>query len=199
MSGTPRTDPYSEEGIIERCRKGDAEAFGRFVDLYQNRVFGFVRRMVGDADTAADVCQDTFVRAFQNFHRFDGRCSARTWLFRIAHNLCIDRSRRKSRQPIEAPLGYEDEGGYEDREVEDARWQPEELLMNREFVDAVEASIARMSEKLRSVFLLADREEMPYDEISALLSIPVGTVKSRLFLARAHLQKEIGAYLEATR
>ncbi|RYG22400.1 sigma-70 family RNA polymerase sigma factor, partial [bacterium] len=78
----------TESALIERCRKGDAEAFGRFIDLYQARVIGFVRRMVPNQDDAADVAQETFLRAFQNFGKFDGRSSVRTWLFRIAHNLC---------------------------------------------------------------------------------------------------------------
>src|SRR4051812_1971094 len=94
----------SESALIDRCRRGDAEAFGRFVDLYQARVIGFVRRMGSNPEDAADIAQDTFLRAFQSFGRFDGRSSVRTWLFRIAHNLCIDRSRRLDRRVEESSL-----------------------------------------------------------------------------------------------
>src|SRR5437016_5883491 len=87
-------DPAAEAALIDRCRKQDPVAFEKFVDAYQSRVFGFVRRMVPNPEEASDVAQDVFIRAYQNFHRFDGRSSVRTWLFRIAYNLCVDRSRK---------------------------------------------------------------------------------------------------------
>lgn len=184
----------AESNLIDRCRKGDPEAFGRFVDLYQARVTGFVRRMVANPDDAADVAQETFLRAFQSFSRFDGRSSVRTWLFRIAHNLCIDRARRLDRRVEETALiDSEDEGVMD---VSDERWQPERLVLDDELREAVEKGIETMSEKLRAVLLLHDREELPYDEIASALGIPVGTVKSRLFLARAHLQAAVKTYLE---
>ncbi len=184
----------TEATLIDRCRRGDAEAFGRFVDLYQARVTGFVRRMVANSDDAEDVAQETFLRAFQSFGRFDGRSSARTWLFRIAHNLCIDRARRLDRRVEETALvDGEDESTID---VSDERWQPDRVLLDDELRGAVERGIAGMSEKLRAVLLLHDREEMPYDEIGQTLGIPMGTVKSRLFLARGHLQAAVKAYLE---
>ncbi|RYG22426.1 sigma-70 family RNA polymerase sigma factor, partial [bacterium] len=116
------------------------------------------------------------------------------WLFRIAHNLCIDRARRLDRRVEEASLvDSEDEGAID---VTDERWQPDRLLLDEELREAIDHGIALMSEKLRAVLLLHDREEMAYDEIGATLNIPVGTVKSRLFLARAHLQAAVKAYLE---
>lgn len=183
-----------EATLIDRCRRGDAEAFGRFVDLYQARVTGFVRRMVASSDDAEDVAQETFLRAFQSFGRFDGRSSARTWLFRIAHNLCIDRARRLDRRVEETALvDGEDDSAID---VSDERWQPDRILLDGELREAVDRGIAGMSEKLRAVLLLHDREEMPYEEIGATLGIPVGTVKSRLFLARGHLQTAVKTYLE---
>jgi len=190
----PKAPESTESALVERCRRGDAEAFGRFVDLYQARVIGFVRRMVSNADDAADIAQETFLRAFQNFGRFDGRSSVRTWLFRIAHNLCIDRARRLDRRVEEfSMIDSEDESVLD---VSDERWQPERLVLDDELRQAVENAIETLSEKLRAVLLLHDREEMAYDEISATLGIPVGTVKSRLFLARAHLQASVKSYLE---
>lgn len=184
----------SESALIDRCRRGDAEAFGRFVDLYQARVIGFVRRMVSNSEDAADIAQETFLRAYQSFNRFDGRSSVRTWLFRIAHNLCIDRSRRLDRRVEEASLINEEDDSV--LEISDERWQPDRMLLDDELREAIDQGIESMSEKLRAVLLLHDREELSYDEIGATLDIPVGTVKSRLFLARAHLQASVKAYLE---
>ncbi len=139
-----QTDTALEAALIDRCRKQDYEAFGKFVDAYQNRVFGFVRRMVNSQEDAADITQEVFIKAFQNIARFDARS----------------------------------------------------IAMDSELYAAVDEGIKSMSEKLRSVLLLHDREDLPYDEIASLLKVPVGTVKSRLFLARAHLQGVIQAYLD---
>jgi RNA polymerase sigma-70 factor (ECF subfamily) len=180
--------------VIERCRQKDYEAFGKVVDAYQNRVFGFVRRMVPNAEDAAEVTQDVFVRAYQAFERFDGRCSVRTWLFRIAYNLCIDRSRKAGRSVKETSLSPQDEHD-EPIDFADDRWQPEKIVLDEELRERVEAAIASMSEKLRSVLLLHDREDMAYGEIAEALNLPLGTVKSRLFLARAHVQNALRDYL----
>jgi len=188
-------DAY-EATLVDRCRRKDMEAFGKLVDAYQNRVFGFVRRMINNPEEAADVTQDVFVRAFQNFDRFDGRSSLRTWLFRIAYNLCIDRARKSDRRVSEVALIEPGDEG-ETMEVADVRWQPEQFALDDELMAVLEQGIRSMSEKLRSVLLLHDREEMPYEEIAKMLDVPVGTVKSRLFLARAHLQNTLKPYLEA--
>ncbi len=185
----------AEAAIIDRCRRQDVEAFGKFVDAYQNRVHGFVRRMVPNTEEAADVTQEVFIRAFQGFRRFDARSSVRTWLFRIAYNLCVDRARKLKRSLDE--VGLRAGESEEQIEVADSRWEPEQLILDQELQDALEEGIRTMSEKLRTVLLLHDREDTPYEEIAQILGVPIGTVKSRLFLARAHLQKVLGAYLNA--
>jgi RNA polymerase sigma-70 factor (ECF subfamily) len=127
--------------------------------------------------------------------RFDGRSSLRTWLFRIAHNLCIDRARRHDRGLTETSL--EPTGADEEpMEFADARWDPERIALSDELAAVVEHAVATMSDKLRTVLLLHDKEDMGYDEIARTVDVPVGTVKSRLFLARAHLQGHLNQYLQ---
>lgn len=195
LSNRITLDPATEANLVDRCRKQDYEAFGRLVDAYQARVFGFVRRMVPNADEASDVTQEVFIRAFQSFGRFDGRSGIRTWLFRIAYNLCVDRSRKADRSVGE--IGLADAADGEEMNVADVRWQPDRITMDDELMALVEQGIESMSEKLRGVLLLHDKEDMQYDEIAELLNVPVGTVKSRLFLARAHLQNIVKPYLDA--
>ncbi len=196
LTSKNRLDANAEQILIEQCRKQNMEAFGQIVDAYQNRVFGFVKRMVGSAEEAEDVAQEVFIRAYQSVHRFDGRCSLRTWLFRIAHNLCIDVSRKKGRQISESPLT--DSDNVDMIEAEDLRWNPEHLAMNDELRAVVERGISSMSDKLRTVLLLHDQEELPYEELAQMLELPVGTVKSRLFLARQHLMKTLQEYMGET-
>ena len=193
MNRNIRLDATTEQALIEQCRRQNFEAFGKIIDAYQHRILGFVRRMVGSMEEAEDISQEVFVRAYQNVEKFDGRSSLRTWLFRIAYNLCVDASRKKGRSINELHLSEGE--GSEEQDVADARWDPESMLLNEELRHVIEESIATMSEKLRSVLLLHDREELGYEELSGMLGIPVGTVKSRLFLARSHIQQRVGAYM----
>ncbi len=187
-------DLATEQSIVAQCRKQDYSAFGRIVDAYQARVFGFVKRMVRQEEEALDITQEVFIKAFQGMSKFDGACSLRTWLFRIAYNLCIDRSRKAKRGLVE--LGIES-FGLEDEPMEfaDSRWNPEGLAMNQELEEAVDRAIDSMSEKLRIVLLMHDKEDMGYDEIAQAIDIPIGTVKSRLFLARSFLQRSLNEYV----
>lgn len=188
-------DSALDSALVEKCRRQDREAFSKVVDAYQHRVYGFVRRMVYDPEEAADLAQEVFVRAYQAFARFDGRSSLRTWLFRIAYNLCIDRARKLDRTPAEIRMDAQSEDELP-LELPDSRWDPEEIVMTDELVLVIEGALATMSEKLKTVLLLHDREDLAYDQIAATVGVPVGTVKSRLFLARAHLQQALTAYLE---
>lgn len=194
LSFRPALDSALEESLIERCRRRDLEAFRRIVSAYQTRVHGFVRRIVTDQDDAQDITQEVFIRAYQAMDRFDGRSSLRTWLFRIAHNLCIDSVRKNARNVVEMTL---DAVGSEDEtfEVPDERWNPESIVMTEQIQECVERAISDMSEKLRTVLLLHDREQFEYEAIAQMVSIPVGTVKSRLFLARSFIQDRVREYL----
>lgn len=194
LAARQRRDSAAEQVLVEQCRRKDFEAFTKVVDVYQSRVLGFVRRMVRNEEEALDVTQEVFIKAFQAIDRFDGRSSLRTWLFRIAHNLCIDRSRKQDRTPSTFSL----EPGIEsDNPIEfaDERWAPDDIHSANQLHDVVDAAISELSPKLRTVLLMHDKEDMGYDEIAKAIDVPVGTVKSRLFLARSHIQKRARAYL----
>lgn len=195
LSVAKRSEPVDDAALIDRCRRQDLEAFGKLLDAYQARVFGFVRRMVKNTDEASDLTQEVFIRAYQSFSKFDGRCSVKTWLFRIAYNLCVDRSRRCDRSPVEVGMQSSSESD-EWLEIADARWEPERLAIEDELAKVIEEAICSMSEKLKSVLLLHDREDASYEEIAIALDLPIGTVKSRLFLARSHLQNCLRPYLQ---
>lgn len=192
LANQDRLDASAELALVEQCRRQNFEAFGKIVDAYQARVTGFVRRMVQSGEEAEDITQEVFIRAFQGMGRFDGRSSLRTWLFRIAYNLCVDASRKRTRSAQE--LSLEDGETSETLEVSDGRWNPETVVLDDELMSVVERAVGTLSEKLRTVLLLHDKEELGYDELAGMLGIPVGTVKSRLFLARAHVQKAVEEY-----
>lgn len=195
MTPNKRLDTATEMALVERCKRQNYEAFSELVDAYQGRVYGFVKGLVRSQEDALDVTQEVFIRAFQAFDRFDGRSSLRTWLFRIAHNLCIDRARKFARTGNDISLDAPQENG-ESWDFADTRVTPEKAMLDDELLARLNEGIAMMSEKLRSVLFMHDQEEMSYEEISAALGIPMGTVKSRLFLARSFLQNHLSEYIK---
>jgi RNA polymerase sigma-70 factor (ECF subfamily) len=193
LAAQRRLDTGSENALVEQCRRQNLDAFGKIVDAYQSRVLGFVKRMVHSADESLDITQEVFIRAYQGFTKFDGRSSLRTWLFRIAYNLCVDHSRKAGRSILETRIDS-NSNEEEPYEFADSRWDPEGTVLDDELYRVVNDGVESMSDKLRTVLLLHDKEDMGYEEIAETVGIPVGTVKSRLFLARAHLQSYVRQY-----
>ncbi|MCC6404166.1 MAG: sigma-70 family RNA polymerase sigma factor [Fimbriimonadaceae bacterium] len=192
LVGKADRDAELDSTIQSKCARQGLGAFSAIVDTYQARLYGFVLRMVRDPRDAEDVTQEVFVRAYQGMAAFDGRSSVRTWLFRIAHNLCVDRHRKATHRGFDR-LATEDE--LSAFEKSDSTWDPEKLVLDGELQATVSNAVGELSEKLRAVLLLHDQEGMGYAEIAGALDIPVGTVKSRLFLARASLQQTISEYM----
>ena len=187
----------SEEALLERCRRGEREAFDTVVELYKDRIVTYLAYMLGDEQEAQDLAQEVFIRAFVSIGSFRGDCSLQTWLYRIAHNLGIDHIRRKRRAPeqvsLDAPVRLaegEVEGQWEG-EVSD----PVEEAERGELAEMVRKAVARLPEKLRAVVVLHDLQQMTYEEVARVLRCPVGTVKSRLFHARARLREILAPML----
>jgi RNA polymerase sigma-70 factor (ECF subfamily) len=187
-----------EAQLVERAKAQDEAAFEQIMNLYADRLYSYILRMVGNATDAEDLVQETFLRAYQGLPNFDGRASLGTWLYRIATNLCIDHQRRRARRaPTVSYSALDDEDG------EPAEWDfpdqqtpnPLEAALNRELEAVVEEAIGKLSPKLKTVLLLYDVEELSYEEIARVLGIPIGTVKSRLNHARTQIQKAVVAYL----
>lgn len=185
------SDPTVEEALIRRAKAKDTEAFGWLVERYQARIYSYIRRLVRSREEAEDLTQDTFVKAYRNIDRYDGRASMATWLFRIASNLCIDASRNRSRRVDAVSIEI-----MPVRDPEDGTWNPELHSVAGEMRAAVEAAIADLKEPLRAVLLLHDVEGLTYEEIAGVVDVPLGTVKSRLFVARKSLQKALSPFLE---
>jgi len=184
--------------LVERCKQADHCAFEDLIDRYKNKVYNYVCRMIDRPEDAEDITQEVFVRAYQSIDRFRGDSSFQTWIFRIATNLCVDYSRRAKRQvrtawSVDDPLSEEEPDRC--REIPDARRLPEQELQRRELQHQVRMALTKLSEKLRTVLVLYDIQGMSYEEISHTLNIPIGTVKSRLFNARAELGKRLQDYV----
>lgn len=192
-------DPTDLE-LVERVQGGDTQSFETLVRRYQSRVYNQVCRMVRDREDAADLTQEVFLKVYGSLNRFRGQASFQTWLYRVTMNLCVDRHRRGQRAPqiaasLDAPMDTDD--GEVDRDVADWNDNPEGDLLTVELKHKVREAVLQLSDKLRAVVVLHDLQGCSYEEIAAALDIPLGTVKSRLFNARAALRELLEAYVRA--
>lgn len=176
----------------------DDAAFERTLRLYKDKIFHYVCRLTGDIEEAEDITQEVFVRAYRSRDTFRGECSYLTWLYRIAINLCIDRARDRQRRlddaiSLDAPSGDENAPGWE---PSDWSQDPCRELERAELRERVQQSLGTLPDKLRSVVVLYFMHGLSYEEIASTLDCSIGTVKSRLFNAKARLARKLRSYVE---
>lgn len=178
-----------ETDLLADCRNGSREAFATIYDLHQRKVFSVALNYFGgDADKAADVTQQVFLKIFTRFKDFRGDAELTTWLYRITVNACIDEQRKSRRF-----FGLTEFFGLADRKM-----KQEESLQRKEISAQVQAVIAALKPKFRLPILLKYSEGLSYEEIAKILDCSIGTVSSRLnrghkMLAQKlrHLKNEI--------
>ena len=175
-----------EKVTLAKARRGDLPAFEELVRFYEKRVYAVALRSTGSPEDAADLTQETFLRAWRSIESFRGESGFATWLLRITMNLCVDHARHKQVQPQTQPLTVgEDEM---ERPLPDPAPTPEEALENSELGRELAAALGEISEEHRSIVLLRDVSGLSYTEIAETLEISEGTVKSRLSRARLALR-----------
>lgn len=176
---------------IKQVLKGDQNAFADIVSLYQHKLYQVCYRMLGNKQESEDIAQEAFVRAYMNLHTFDQKRKFSTWLYRIATNLCIDRIRKKKPDYyLDAEVaGTEGFDMYSQIAADDQL--PEEQLEQMELQDRIQYEIGRLPDKYRSVIVLKYIEELSLQEISEILDMPLGTVKTRIHRGREALRKQL--------
>jgi RNA polymerase sigma-70 factor (ECF subfamily) len=193
MSGIPQVPAPSADEAMTRARSGDTAAFGRVVDLLQDRLFNAVLRMTGDRDDAMDITQETFARGFASATSFRGDSGTYTWLFRIAYNLVIS-ERRKARlrltRSLDDALPDDQASALRDR-VASTRASPDAQLRSAEQRDLVLLALKQLDPADRALLVMRDVDGQDYAQIGRVLDVPQGTVKSRLFRARSALRDAI--------
>jgi RNA polymerase sigma-70 factor (ECF subfamily) len=176
---------------INQVIKGDHNAFGEIVELYKDKVYQICFRMLGNRQEAEDLAQEAFVRAFVNIRSFNIEMKFSTWLYRIATNLCIDRLRKKKPDYyLDAEVtGTEGLNMYS--QIASDMAMPEEEVESLELQETIQMEIMKLPEKYRSVIILKYIEELSLKEISEILDLPVGTVKTRIHRGREALRKQL--------
>jgi RNA polymerase sigma-70 factor (ECF subfamily) len=194
--------------LFRKAQAGDRAAFGQIVVLFQDRLYNAILRMVGDADEARELTQETFTRALVKIDSFRGEAGPYTWLFRIAVNLAISQLRKVSRHrtfSLNSPGGggngkahYSDDqaAALVDRISEPRSSDPGEAALEKERGQHVLAALGRLDAEYRAVLVMRDIEGFDYQQMAEVLSLPLGTLKSRLFRARLALRDELRDYLK---
>lgn len=181
-----RAASAEEEQLIAEAQRGTVDAFNRLVRLYERQVYNVALRMVGQADAAEDVTQDTFLLAYRSLHQFRGGIF-RAWLLRIATNRCYDELRRRQRRPADSfeELTFEPRPQWSSMAAGE---EPHERAERLELAGALQQVLAQLQDDQRIVVILSDVQGYSYDEIAAITNVSLGTVKSRLSRGRARLR-----------
>ena len=193
MSGNQQATALSADEAMTQVRAGDTASFGRVVDLLQDRLFNAVLRMTGDRDDAMDITQETFARGFASAATFRGEGGAYTWLFRIAYNLVVT-ERRKARLRLVRSLDQaadDDQASTLRRRLASTVPEPDGRMIASEARHRVLKALSQLDPADRALLVMRDVDGMEYAEIGRVLDLPLGTVKSRLFRARAALRDAI--------
>lgn len=180
----------SDEQLLSSYRTGDRAAFAELVKRYERELFHFLVRFLGDRAAAEDVFQETFLQVHQSAEQFDLERRLRPWLFTIAANKARDLMRQRARRPtnpLEAQIsGSGDEGGGRFIDLMQASVDmPDEPMQQQEVQQRVQGIVMSMPHHFREILLLSYFHQFPYKQISDMLGIPLGTVKSRLHAAVA--------------
>ena len=184
----------SDEELLALFRQGTTEAFGALVRRYEGELFGYLRRYLCDRELADDVFQNTFLQLYTKIHQYESGRPFRPWLYAIATNQAIDALRRQGRHHTVRLQAESDDGGEDDLPhfltlLECRDPGPLDQLQADERRLMVRSAVEKLPDFLRQVVILAYYQGLKYKDVAHILSIPVGTVKSRLHTALGKLQE----------
>ncbi len=190
--------------FVSRLQANEDAAYDELVREYHTCIYHVARRMLNDPGEAADVTQDIFVKVFRNIGRFRGQSSLKTWIFKIAFSEILNRLRWARRRFRHRTVSLDDNpadgnGSFSTVQLSDNGLSPEAALQMKEREEAIQAGLDKLSRQHRSIVVLRDIQGLSYEEISQILGISIGTVKSRLARAREELKKRLVRYLSVQR
>jgi RNA polymerase sigma-70 factor (ECF subfamily) len=190
-----------EQLLVDRCRRGDKESFAQLMRLHEKQIYNFTYRMLGSEGEAEDLTQDILIAAFRGIRSFRGEAKFSTWLYRIALNQARNRLKYLSRRNFFARQRRRTNYGVntvsESPEgLPDSAPTPEQWTMTRDLAAQVQECLNHIPPQARQILVLRDIQGFSYNEMSAMLSLKPGTVKSRLHRARAAMRQCLSEKLE---
>jgi RNA polymerase sigma-70 factor (ECF subfamily) len=185
-------DPVDDTTLVQQAKTGDEAAFAELVERHQGRVYHHALRLMGSAEDAEEVLQDTFLKVFRNLDRFEERSRFSTWIYRIATNEALMRlrkARRKREVFLEDTLGKDGER-YSDQ-IRDFARSALDNVADTEIREALTSALAELPEDYRVVFTMRDLDGLTNAEVADVLEISVPAVKSRLHRSRLYLRDRL--------
>jgi RNA polymerase sigma-70 factor (ECF subfamily) len=188
-----------EATLVAQARSGNMESVERLILKYQDRVYNTILKLCGNADDAAELTQDTFVRVIQGLKNFKGQSSFYTWMFRIAVNLTLNFCKKNSRvgfQPLQSEPDEELKKQLKDYLIDKTSPQPPEIAATKEMHSLILKALEKLDADQKAAVVLCDIEQMNYAEIAETLDIEIGTVKSRIARGRRNLREILEAAIQ---
>ena len=178
----------SDEQLFKLFQEGDNKAFDKLAIKYQDKLVTFIYMYVGDIDLANDLAQDTYVKVVTKKHKYSEEKGAKfsTWMYTIAKNATFTELRKRKRRGTDS---FSEIKRGEDKvgkpfEIEDPSKTPEDEIMARYKKESIYIALSELKEDFRTIIILRDIQELSYDDVSTILEVPIGTVKSRINRAR---------------
>lgn len=177
--------------LIQDALAGSQKAYRELTETHQVAVYHIIYKIVRDKETANDLVQETFMKAFSSLASYRSEFRFSTWLYKIAANCSIDFLRKKKINALSLDQELETSDGKVGIEVPDYSYHPERELERKQQRFSIEEAIQSLPEKYREVIIYRHKDDKSYEEIADLLDIPVGTIKARIFRARELLKKKL--------
>ena len=180
---------YSDEQLIAEFQSGDELAYIELVNRYRNRLLNFVFQILGDSDISEDIIQDTFLRLYEKKHYYKKIAKFSTWIYTIARNLANTELRKKIRRKTSV-FSQISKHDY-DYELPSSQPDVSQEFENDYVGKRIQKAINQLQDPFKEVIILRDMQNLSYDDISLIIDVPIGTVKSRINRARLQLQIEL--------
>lgn len=177
--------------LIKRFNNGNKQAFEELIQRYQHKVYNTTFRMLGNHDDALDMAQESFIRVFKSLDKFKGKSSFSTWLFSITTNICRDELRKRKRNLETVSISTNKRITEQFTEETNEKQSPEKISISRELSITIQKKVDQLPSEQKIVFVLREFQGLSYKEISDVLDISMGTVKSRLSRARRVLRQDL--------
>lgn len=179
----------SDDELVANCIACGKDAFLVLINRYRDRIYNFAFRLLLNEEDASDVAQEAFIRCYYSLSKYKLGTRFSSWLFRVTHNLAIDRLRKRGRET------------EIDQEIADTKPSPEVLVEQKELKEGIDRAMQTLPIKYRVVVTLFHIEGLGYEEIGKVLGLPMGTVKTHLYRAREILRERLkewsAGYLES--
>ena len=181
---------------MERIKTGDEDALRELIETHQHRIIGTIAKMLGDEGEAEDIAQQVFVRVWKSAPRWQPTAKVTTWLYKITRNLVFNEVRRRKRHPVQSLDATLSDDDRPQQIADPGVKAADTALLDDEMQAAIQTAIDELPQTQRMAVILRRYDDVPYEEIGAILDLSVPAVKSVLFRARTDLREKLRRYLE---